>query len=180
MNIVGEKVYLRAMEPSDMEAYRKMLNDPSLEQLLGGWSFPVSSAQQQEWYGRVINDRNNLRWSVVRRSDDVLLGMVNLVEIDWKNGVAVHGIRLIQDEEYRHKGYGKDAVKALMGYAFRELRLNRLETTILEYNRISQALYEKCGWVKEGLKRQAVFRKGRYYDLQMWGIVAKEFFDENE
>lgn len=161
-----------------MECFREMLNNPEIEQLLGGWSYPVSR-QQQDWYVNAVKDRNNLRWSVVRKSDDQLLGMVNLVDIDWKDGVAVHGIRLIPGDNFRHQGYGTDAVKILMQYAFEELRLHRLETTILEYNKISQALYKKCGWSQEGIKREAIYRKGRFFDLQMWGIISQDYYNSN-
>lgn len=175
MNIYGKKVLLRAMEPEDMEDFRIMTNDPEMEYLLGGWSYPVSKQQQQEWYANAINSKNNLRWTVVSIEDTTILGMVNLVDIDWKNGTAVHGIRLLQGEAYRHKGYGTDAVSAIMRYAFDELRLNRLETTILEYNVFSQALFRKCGWKQEGIKRESVYRKGIYYNQQMWAITATDY-----
>lgn len=179
MNLIGEKICLRAMELEDMDCYRDMINDPDMEKLLGGWSRPVSKQQQQDWYTYAINAQDSLRLSVVRKSDSKLLGMVNLVEIDWKNGSAIHGIRLIPGKEYRHQGFGTDAVRTLMRYAFDELRLHRLETTILEYNTISQALYKKCGWTMEGVKRRAVYRQGKYFDLQMWSIILAEYYNIN-
>jgi RimJ/RimL family protein N-acetyltransferase len=178
MNILGKKVYLRAMEPEDMEAFRSMINDPDTEYMLGGWSYPVSTRQQMDWYENAIKGRNDLRWAVADIENNQLLGMVNLVDIDWKNGTAMHGIRLLQGEQYRGHGYGTDAVETLMRYAFEELRLNRLETTILEYNDISKALYRKCGWVKEGVKRESVFRKGQFYNQQLWGIISSDYYKD--
>lgn len=180
MNIIGDKVCLRAMELEDMECFRNMLNNPEIENMLGGWSTPVSMYQQEEWYKRVINDNRNFRWSVIKRDDQELIGMVNLVDIDWKNGTGFHGIRLLPGEKYRHQGYGTDAVNTLMSYAFEELRLNRLETTIIEYNHFSQALYHKCGWSIEGTKRMAVYRNGRYFDLLVLGVLAYEWEERKE
>ena len=46
MNICGNKVILRALEPSDMPYLREMINDPEMERMVIGWSFPVSEKQQ--------------------------------------------------------------------------------------------------------------------------------------
>ena len=94
MNIYGKKVYLRAMEPADMEVFRQMTNDPETERMLGGWSFPVSEKEQMQWYEKAIADKRNLRFTVVLQDSQEVIGMVNLVDIDWKNGSAFHGIRL--------------------------------------------------------------------------------------
>ena len=173
MNIYGKKVYLRAMEPEDMEMLRAMTNDPETERMLGGWSFPVSKKGQMDWYERVAGDRNNLRFTIVVTENDKAIGMVNLVDIDWKNGSAFHGIRLSAD---KGNGYGTDAVMALMKYAFEELRLNRMDTTIIEYNTPSQGLYRKCGWTFEGTKKKAYYREGKHFDMLMVGITDDEYY----
>ena len=103
MNIYGKKVYLRAMELSDMEIYRKMTNDPNTERLLGGWSFPVSVKEQMAWYENAVVDKKNLRFTIVVQDTEEVIGMVNLVDIDWKNGSAFQGIRL---GNQKGKGYG--------------------------------------------------------------------------
>ena len=174
MNIVGEKVYLRAMERSDMELYRRNVNDPKIEYAVGGWSFPISSYQQEKWYESTVVDKNNLRLTIVRKDTDDVIGMINLVNIDWKSGVAFSGIRLFCDE-YHGKGYAKDAVMALMSYAFDELRLHRIEGSIIESNESSQKLYEKCGWKVEGVKREAIFKNGRYYDEVQVAILKSDY-----
>lgn len=177
MNIIGKRVYLRAMEPEDMEMYREMTNSPEIERMLGGWSFPVSRKEQMAWYESVLNDKRHLRFTVVVKETEKPIGMVNLVDIDWKNGSAFHGIRLSAE---KGKGYGTDAVMALMKYAFEELRLIRLDTSIIEYNLPSQALYKKCGWLIEGRKKKAYYREGRYYDMLLVGITEEEYYQTRE
>lgn len=49
MNIVGDRIYLRAPELSDKELLLGIINDSETEHLLGGSSFPVSSLDQEEW-----------------------------------------------------------------------------------------------------------------------------------
>lgn len=177
MNIYGKKIYLRAMEPQDMEMYREMTNDPDTERLLGGWSFPVSEKEQMSWYERAVTDKENLRFTIVIKETDEAIGMLNLVNIDWKNGSAFHGIRL---NGSKGKGYGTDAVMTLMKYAFEELRLVRLDTSFIDYNLPSQGLYKKCGWIIEGRKKKAYFREGQHYDLLVAGITDDEYYETKQ
>lgn len=177
MNIYGKKVYLRAMEPEDMEVFRSMTNDPQTERLLGGWSFPVSVQEQMLWYEKVVTDKQNLRFTIVVQETENVIGMLNLVNIDWKNGSAFQGIRLGKE---KGKGYGTDAVMTSMKYAFEELRLVRLDGSFIEYNIPSQKMYQKCGWNIEGIKKKAYFREGKHHSLLVAGITDEEYFIAKE
>ncbi len=176
MNMIGKKVCLRAMEPEDMELFREMTNDPELEHKIVGWSFPVSKKQQMEWYDKTILNSTDLRLSIVDKDTDDLFGMLNLVNIDWKNGTAFHGIRL-SNATPRKKGIGTDAVMTLMKYAFEELRLHRLESGWLTNNIASEKLYTKCGWSSEGIAREAVFYNSEYCDMVYAGILKKDYYE---
>ena len=63
----------------------------------------------------------------------------------------------------------------LMTYAFDQLNLNRLDGEWLLTNTVSKQLYEKCGWHEEGVKKQAVYRDGKYQDLAFSGILKEDF-----
>lgn len=177
MNIVGKKVILRAMEPEDMELYREMANDPETERLLGGWSFPIAKQEQMSWYEKAAVDKKNLRFTIVIKETGEPIGMLNLVDIDWKNGSAFHGIRLSKN---KGKGYGTDAVMTLMRYAFEELRLVRLDGSFIDFNLPSQGLYKKCGWTIEGTKKKAIYREGKHYDLLIAGIIDDDYYAAKE
>lgn len=176
MNIYGQNIMLRAMEPDDMEMLRETANDPNTEFMVGGWSFPISKAEQMKWYERAVLDKNNLRFIIETLDEKQAIGMVNLVNIDWKNRSAFHGIRLGKHSP-KGKGYGTDAVMALMRYAFEELQLVRLDGSWVEYNEPSLRLYKKCGWVIEGTKEKAKFAKGRYYNVLIGGILVDRYFE---
>ncbi|EJT6568307.1 hypothetical protein N2W51_003251, partial [Clostridium perfringens] len=64
MNLYGNKIKLRALEPEDMEFLRETVNDPEIEKLVGGWSFPISKKQQMDWYEKIINDKTSLRFAI--------------------------------------------------------------------------------------------------------------------
>ncbi len=178
MSIKGEKIYLRAMEPEDMEMYRDMINDEDVSRMVVGWSFPVSKKEQMDWYERAVTDENK-RFTICMLDDDKPVGMVTLTDIDLVNRSAVHGIKL-HPSCPKGKGVGTDAVMTLMEYAFNQLNLNRLDGEWLLYNVASKGLYEKCGWHEEGVKKQAIFRDGKYHDLAITGIIKEEFLKTKE
>ena len=172
MNIKGKRVILRAIEKSDLELMRNMLNDPKIENLVIGWAFPVSRWQQEKWYENNINDMNNLRFII--ESEEEAVGLVTLTEIDWKNRKAISGIKIL-DGKYRKKGIGTDALMAIMKYSFDELQLHRLEASRFLTNVASTKLYNKCGWKEEGIKREAVYKEGKWRDLVFTGILKKDY-----
>lgn len=174
MEIYGEKVKLRAIEIEDMEMLREIVNDPETEKMVGGWSFPISSYQQQKWFERVSGDNNNLRFIIEVLETGEAIGLINLVEIDWKNRTGFHGIKL-HPEAPKGKGYAKDAIMALEWYAFEQLQLNRLDGSCIVYNIASQKLYEKCGVKVEGIKRKAIFKDGKYWDQQVTGVLKEDY-----
>ncbi|WP_238902583.1 GNAT family protein [Clostridium sp. YIM B02506] len=175
MNIHGKKVVLRSIEKEDLDTLRGIMNDPEVERLLGGWALPVSKYEQEQWYEKSINNKDTLRW-VIETKEDGVIGMTGLWNIDWKYRTAFTGIK-IGNIDYRGKGYGTDAVMAVMRYAFEELQLKRLDGDIVEYNIASQKLYcGKCGWKEEGVRRKHIFKNNRYYDRILVGILNDEYF----
>lgn len=174
MNICGRVVVLRALEPSDMEALRGFHNDPDIARLIMGWSFPISSVEQQRWYERTITDQFNKRFAIDTPGHG-FIGISTLTNIDVKYRSAFHGI-MIGARDIQGRGYGTDAVMATMRYAFEELGLERLDGEIVEFNEPSRRLYvDKCGWMIEGRRRRSVFRNGEWYDSMTVGILRDDY-----
>lgn len=175
MNIKGKIVTLRAIEKSDLEFMKDILNDCEIESLVVGWAFPISKYQQEKWYETNILDSKNLRF-IIETEADGIIGLATLTEIDWKNRMASHGIKLA-NKKNRSKGIGTDTVMAIMKYAFDELQLNRLNGSWFEENIPSRNMYMRCGWVEEGRLRQYIYKNGKYRDLMTVGILRKDYYD---
>lgn len=173
MNIYGKKVMLRAMEKEDCEFVREIFNDPEIEDLVVGWSFPLSKYSQEKWYEENYNDKN-FRF-IIETSEEGAVGVATLLDIDWKNRMAEHGIKL-SNKEFRGKGIGTDSVMAIMRYAFDELQLNRLNSSWFADNIPSKMMYMKCGWKEEGIRRSFIFKHGAYRDLIETGVLASDYY----
>lgn len=171
MNIGTKRLLLRAIELKDLPQLHAWANDPEIQYRLGGWHFPTSTRDQEQWIGSLHCQSADQRFAV-QRTDGVVLGTANLVSIDWKNRTAFAGLMLAP--AYQRMGFGTEIVMALMNYAFNELGLVRLDTDIIEYNEASLALHLRCGWTVEGRKNKAYFRKGQHWGKVILGITRDE------
>jgi RimJ/RimL family protein N-acetyltransferase len=106
--------------------------------------------------------------------DDALLGFVVLFDLKWRNGSAALAIG-IGDASRRGQGYGSDALRVILTYAFHELMLYRVGLTVLAYNTAAIRAYERVGFVQEGTIRGAVVRGGQRCDLLCYGILREEW-----
>lgn len=174
MNIIGNKVTLRAIELDDVDAIHRWTNDPEVQESLGGWHFPISKTGLQSWIASFRYDSLDQRF-IVDAAEAGPVGLVALTSINWKDRSAFHGV-LVGERRHRRKGFAANAVVAVMRYAFEELGLQRLDTTIVEYNTASLALHvETCGWVQEGRKEMAVFRRNKFWANVILGITRDQY-----
>lgn len=176
MNILGKKVKLRAIEENDLILLQKWANEPEICYMLAGWHFPTSMKDQKEWFSQLSVNSLNQRFAI-----DVpelgFIGTTNLVNINWKDRNAFHGM-LLGDKEIRGKGYGMDTIMAVMRYSFEEVGLMRLDGSMIEYNKPSLGIYiKKCGWKEEGRQRKWYFRKNRFWDKILVGITRDDYFE---
>ena len=174
MNIAGRTVLLRAIEIEDLPVLHRWSNDPEVQNSLGGWHFPLSKAALQRWVEHFRHDGADQRF-IVDGAEAGPVGLVTLTSINWKDRNAFHGL-LIGERDQRRKGFAADALFTIMRYAFEELGLQRLDTTIVEYNNASLALHvNKCGWREEGRKKEAVFRQNRFWSNILLGMTRGDY-----
>ncbi len=173
MVIYGEKIKLRAIEPEDNAILLEMMNDPDIELMVGGYSWPGSMTDQMKWYSKLENTSSILRCIIANKESNQAVGTLILNEIDMKNGTGHIHIKIASGSE-RGKGYGTDAILTVVKYAFSELRLNCIFANILSYNKPSVHLFEKCGFHRDGILRSRVFKQGKYIDLFSYSLISSD------
>ena len=176
MNIKGKKVTLRAIEEEDLVLLHRWANDPDTQDAIGLIRFPSSMHFHRAWFDKLKDDQLNHRLAI-DAPDLGLLGISSIVNIDWRNNRAWHGV-MLGDVDIRGKGYGVDAVMATMRYAFEELHFERLDGSIIEYNTTSYSFYcGKLGWKEEGRRRNYYYRRARYWDQILVGVTRTDYAD---
>jgi RimJ/RimL family protein N-acetyltransferase len=106
--------------------------------------------------------------------DDRVIGDVGLDPVRDGHGDTFLGIG-IGEREYWGKGYGSDAMRVILRYAFIELNLHRVSLNVFEYNPRAIRSYEKVGFKHEGRSRAVLHRAGRRWDLIFMGILRSEW-----
>ena len=139
---------------------------------------PLSAAMIKKQYEKlekqVEEDKNLFHFMIRARADDRLLGKASIYWIEWANGSGF--IRLgIGAAEDRRKGYGTQALRMLLRFAFAELNLFRVTANVPEYNEGAIALLHKFGFIQEVCRRQSLERDGRRWDLYVFGLLGEEW-----
>ncbi|WP_324719210.1 GNAT family N-acetyltransferase [Salinimicrobium sp. HB62] len=169
------EIYLRALEIKDFSLTSTWRNDPEVTDLLAGNVFHTSPDREKKWIEEVImNDKVNIRLGVALKENDKLIGMVNLINIQWIDRNAEFSI-LLGDKSEWGKGYGKQATAQMLNFGFRERNLERIYLTVdVDHNR-AISIYEDLGFKKEGVLRKHHFRKGKYRDVFIYSILKDEY-----
>lgn len=111
-------------------------------------------------------------------TDGRLIGLTGLYTVLQSQREAFMGIQ-IGERDYWGKGYGTDALRTLLRYAFDELNLQRVSLSVLEGNARAMRSYEKCGFRYEGRERQAWTYDGRRWDEIYMGLLRAEWQARN-
>lgn len=174
MNLKGRKVTLRAIEPSDLEFLRSMMNDKNIGEGLIDLSFPISSTMQEKWFQTTIENHNDYKF-VIETEKDGVVGLVNMGNINWINRVVHNTGIKVDSKRITESGIALDAMVTLFNFIFYQLNLNRIEGSVLVDNEQSIALTKLLGYTVEGTLRQAVYRNGEYHDVYLLGMLKEDF-----
>jgi UDP-4-amino-4,6-dideoxy-N-acetyl-beta-L-altrosamine N-acetyltransferase len=172
MMIYGEKVRLRRVEREDIPTFVRWFNDPEVREFLV-MDRPLSMAEEERWFEGQLEDQNSELFAI-ETADGVHIGNIGLHNVNWQHRRAELGI-IIGEKEYWGQGYGSDAVRTALRFAFETMNLHRVSLRVYEDNARGIRAYEKCGFQHEGRAREAIFRQGRYYDELRMGILRREF-----
>ena len=173
--IVGGKVRLRPVERGDLPRYVEWFGDPEVRRHLMVY-LPFSLAQEERWFESLLGrlERREDVILAIETFDGVHIGNVGLHSINWKDRSTELGI-VIGEKAYWSQGYGTDAIRTLLGLAFREMNLHRVFLRVDVDNGRGIRCYEKAGFRQEGTSRDAVFREGVYCDQHVMSILQSEF-----
>jgi RimJ/RimL family protein N-acetyltransferase len=166
----NENYSFRIIEQFDIEWIRLMHNDPEVLYMLTDAN-PISYFQQIDWYENISRSTKSKR--LVFEYQGKAIGLARLDEIDLINKSICVGLDIHSD--FRYKGHGKAGLKLLLMYCFEELNMNRAWLLVAEFNLIAFELYKKLGFIYEGIQRQRLFRKGKYFDYIMMSILKNEY-----
>lgn len=162
VTLKGDTVYLRALEPDDLDFLYQLENNMEVWEISGTVA-PYSKSVLKlylENAHRDIYDVKQLRLVICNQKDEGI-GLIDLFDFDPKNKRAGIGI-VIVDALNRNKGVGAEAISLLINYAFNVLDLKQLYANILEENLSSIHLFKKMGFNVAGVKKDWILTNRGY------------------
>lgn len=175
--IYGERIRLRAIERDDIPRFVDWLNDPEVTAGLYV-HLPMSSMEETRWFENLSNLPAEERALAieVRLPDGgwLHIGNAGLHQIERTNRTAEFGI-FIGNKQYWNNGYGSEVTQLMLRHGFDTLNLNRIYLYVYETNPRAIHVYEKIGFVREGVLRQSTYRNGRYLDSFLMSMLKSEW-----
>ena len=163
---------LRELHRKDIPTINTWRNCEELISSLGAPFRFINQEVDERWYEGYMQSRlNSIRCAIITEECDEIIGLVSLMDINYINRSAK--LHIMIGTEGQGKGAGTFAVKAMCEHGFKNYGLHRIELDVLANNTRAQHVYEKCGFVNEGIKKQAVFKNGEYKDMLLYALLNK-------
>lgn len=172
--LIGQKIYLRTIEPCDAALLLQWENNPK-NWAVSNTLVPFSEHLILQYVNSAqdIFETKQLRFIICLKENDKPIGTIDLFEYDPLNRKAGVGV-LIDDISERNNGYADEAVKLMIKYGFNRLNLHQLFCHIFESNEHSVKLFEKNGFEKTGAKKDWVRIEGKWETELFYQLINKE------
>ncbi len=171
--IIGEKIYLRALEDGDEKIIAITENHPDSRETLFH-ALPTDFDSIRDKWSKLRDDSNTIALVICSKNPDNPIGLTAFHRIDWVGRMAIFYIA-IADTKNKSKGFGSETTKLIMNYAFNTLNLNRVQLHVAVENVKAIAVYKKTGFEIEGTLRQAMFGEGKFHDFYVMGLLKEDF-----
>ena len=170
--LYSQTITLRPARPADIAARFAIGPEPDNNLRLYGvdpaTAQPFTMERAEYWTKSLID--HPYAWVIER---DGLLGSARLDRVDFVDRRASFAIGLLQSKNIG-KGIGTEATRAVLTYAFSELKLHRVSLRVLAINERAIRSYKKCGFQVEGRERETAFLDGRWHDDLIMGLLEHE------
>jgi RimJ/RimL family protein N-acetyltransferase len=171
---MSNSIRLRALTLQDAAITWKWRNQEDVTNEFSGHPFPVNYETEMEWYKKNITSNFPVTvFGVELISSGELVGMTFLKNINMIHRNAEFAILI--DSNMKGKGYGTDACRSTLEFAFMNLGLHRVYLKVKKSNPAAIRLYENCGFKMEGTLREDVFKNGSFADQHVMAILIHEF-----
>ena len=168
-----ERLRLREMTSQDEAALLKHLGDPEVVKYMA--MRPIQTREQaNEWLHRMrryFSARDGLRWGITLKADQTFVGSAGLHNWDREARHAVIGYDIAR--QYWGKGYATEAVRTIIQFGVKRMRLNRIEANVVAGNHASMRVLEKLGFWHEGILRERIHKNGTYHDVHLFALLSR-------
>jgi RimJ/RimL family protein N-acetyltransferase len=167
--LVGERVRLVPLGPEHFDGEWAVLHDEESRRLTGTHA-TFTEEQIRAWLAKVRQADDRADWAIL--VDSAFIGEVVLNELDEDNRSV--SFRIVLAAHAYGKGYGTEATRLAVRYAFEDAGLHRVHLEVFEHNPRARHVYEKCGFRVEGEHRDALWWDGRWHNTFTMAVLSTD------
>jgi ribosomal-protein-alanine N-acetyltransferase len=160
----GDEADLYAIH-SDPEVMRYFSEPP--------WTDPARAARQIDEDALRFDNQESYRFAIILNETGRQVGNCTLYALHRQNRRADIGYTLAR--AHWGQGYMQEALQTLLGFAFMDLDLHRLEADVDPRNAASAAALKRLGFIQEGLLRERWIVAGEVSDSALFGLLQREW-----
>ena len=169
--LTGEKTVLRPFAKKDAETYFQIRSMPESMKYIGKAKYrSIEEAYEwMDWIKREFDQKRSIVWCIADRESDKMLGYGLVFKFNYSHHWAMVGYALHKD--FFRQGVMSDCLPLIIDYAFKEMKLHRLEANIDKRNIASESLLKKFGFKQEAHFIENYYFDGQYLDSIHFGLV---------
>lgn len=172
-----DRLILRRLEVQDANAmYSNWAGNPEVTKYLTWPAHTDASATAHIlhiWNEQYEKNIAFYQWAIVPKELGEPIGTMSVLRLDAYTDAAEIGYCIGQ--KWWHCGYTSEALKAVMSFLFRDVKINRLEARHDTHNPHSGEVMKKCGMKFEGILRSAARNNQGIVDVAVYSILAQEY-----
>ncbi len=173
VNFEGELVALGPLRRDLIPTYHRWHNNVETSRTFG-LRQPFTLEQEADRINELSTSDKMVMFTIYERSTWSPIGTTYFTDINYRQRRAEFGL-MIGEPGQRGKGYGTEATRLMLDFAFTVLGLHSVMLTVFEYNLAGQRTYDKAGFKEFGRRRQSLWMGGRFWDEIYMDCLASEF-----
>ncbi|WP_429714976.1 GNAT family N-acetyltransferase [Bacillus rhizoplanae] len=172
--LTGKDIVLKRITPEDYKDFF-LIEDVMESRLLmnDDIPYPPTQSDHEKFLNGISSDKDSYVFGIHPKEENKLIGTIGIFSVNWKNSTCVVGISM--GPNFQGKGYGTDAMKTLVSFIFNYMNINKIKLNVFGFNQRAIRSYEKCGFKKEGILREELFRFGKFNDIYAMGLLRSEW-----
>lgn len=177
MDLESSNLILRKACFSDLESFAEWESKPDVPEFL----YETDERTYEEEVTNFVlfsRDKTKELYTILLKPDMKPIGRLSLVDINHDLDSCNIARLYIADPELRGKGYGGEAMRLIVEYAFIQLHMERVTAYHIGEGDAVGELAKDIGFKEEGTLRHAGKIEGRYIDLHLLSLLRAEYYDK--
>lgn len=172
--IETERLFMRPYDITDIPAVQNLANDKAIAETTF-IPYPYTVEKVEEWinsHSELIKNGDVYPLAVMLKNENQLIGTMTIrIDKVHNKGELAYWI----GKDFWGQGFATEMAKAMLAFGFNELNLNRIWAPVMKKNIASAKVMQKIGLSYEGTLKEDVLRWGNYEDVEVYGMLKKDY-----